>query len=193
MFTFIRKFVFFLVVALGIVLLDIVLCYRTYYIPSINMFVSFKYVPFGHERTPAKIKQKNKDAHTWLRLNYFGKHLIPTRFARPYQESLDWLAMWSPGEIGNAYVVNKETNEINISNNAFSSNPIIDYHSVKMRIIDVPMADDSLFTIDKSAVPIDRINEPFIVIQNTHWLLGYHLYSLPDKSIHKAHLWHLLV
>lgn len=187
-----KRFVLLISFLLSVLVLDVVLCYRTYYVPSIRMFVSFKYVVFD-ERATDIMKESNIEEHKWLRFNFFGKSLLMTRFARPYQDSLDWLAMWPPGEIGNAYVINKQTKEVYISDNNFSMLPILDYHCKQLLINKEPISEDSLFTMDSSSTQTTIINDPYIVIQNSHWLIWHVLTSIPADGVRKAHLWHLFV
>lgn len=175
---------------LFISILDTTLCYRTYYIPDIKMFVSYKYTQFD-DRATTNIQQKRKKNSSWLRFNFFGKSLLATRFARPYQPTIDWFVMSAPDEIGCAYTINKNKREINLSKNLFGLESVIDYNAKYLTVSNSPIPKDSLFLEDSASWAV-HINEPYIVICNSFRITSS-FDALPEKSMKKAHLWHLFL
>ena len=181
---------------LVLLLVDVIVCFQTYYIPGLGMFVSYKYLPVN-DKTPDyvldEVKVRCGQRDFWaVRMNYFTKTLYAARFVHGYPKRIDWLAMAPPDEIGCSYVINKQTKCINISENAFGSQTVAAYNAVKLTIIDEAIEDNVLYEEDKNATPNTRILEPYIVIENSHWLLAHYFGSYPENGVHKAHLWHLL-
>lgn len=180
----------FILLLLIVVALDIVLCYRTYYIPAISTFVTYKYVRYD-DHLSDKIKSEKNEHHAWIRFNYLSKSIIATRFAKPYQNNVDWVAMWPPDEIGSAYIINKRTKAIIITNVARGYQQVIDYHSCHFTIIRDIIQRDLLFNPDYYS-PVHDIRDPYIIIINTHWMLSSDIEAIPNNCLRKAHLWHIL-
>ena len=197
MWYYVKQF-FKVVVSLFVILLvDVIVCYQTYYIPSLEMFVSYKYLPLN-DKTPdydldAVVKAQAGQGEFWtVRMNYFTRTLYGARFVHGYPKRIDWLAMAPPGEIGCSYVINKQTKCINICKTPFGSDKVAAYNTVKLTVVDEPIGEGVLYERDKNAIPRTRVLELFIVIENSHWLLAHYFGSDPENGVQKAHLWHLM-
>lgn len=199
--SFVKCFFSIIEVLLVLLLVDIIVCFRTYYVPTLGMFVSYKYIRID-ENTPKNVLSaaKTYKAHnrpSWdvenVRINYFTKSLLTARLAHGFPPNNDWLVMVPPSEIGYSYIINKRTKTINICENAFGSDRVFISNSVIIPVINEPIDADQLYEKDVNAIPREKILDPYIVINNSHWLLAHYFGAIPENGMRKAHLWHLFV
>lgn len=199
--SYVKRFFSIIGVLLVLLLVDIIVCFRTYYVPSLGMFVSYKYIRID-ENTPKNVLSaaKTYKAHNlpdWdvenVRINFFTRSLLAARLAHGFPPKIDWLVMAPPSEIGCSYIINKQTKTINICENAFGSYRVFINNSVRIPVINEPISADLLYEKDVNSIPREKILEPYIVINNSHWLLAHYFGAIPENGIRKAHLWHLFV
>lgn len=168
---------------LFLVALDLFISHRTYYVPGLHMFVNYKIVV---DDTCARDMTKTKYdklpwnyGTTWF--NFFSKSLLKARFAKPYQNGIDWIVFWHPCDIQDGYIINKKTKELYILDD-----DIIAYQGKVLTFIEKDQVPDLDYFFEESG-----IKEQYVSIANLKWLWSHGIYG--DPKLYRAHLWHILV
>ena len=163
--------------AVMLCILDYIVCFHTYYIPDLQLFLSYKY---RRETVDNELKPSL--------FNFYGNQLLETRFAKTSNDSIDWFELRPPSETGCAFIINTNNREFNLANSPFS--PLGDYYVIDYHV--------NYFNISHTAIDPDslcvgnKVRKPFIIIENYHWLLDRGVCSIPEQKLIKAHIWHLL-
>ena len=194
--SFVKKVFLGLFIALGVVLVDAIVCYHTYYIPKAKLFVNYKRPTMDDEMIHFYMKGDNPYGRKcWgLRFNFFSRHLLSARLAGPKNKKMDWVVMWPPDEIGTIYMFNTKTKELSFLNSSGSFNgKYIQYQTYRLGVAETKLIvrgiEDNICNGSISEV----LPPDCIIINNYHWLIASGMNSTPQKAMKKAHLWHLFL
>lgn len=196
-----------LFIILLLILAEGLICNRTYWIPSLKVFLRYQFV--YNDSTALKhcqidspvIKAPNLDKSPTVCYNYYSEKLLKARFAKPYSKNIDYIAMINPDCSGCYYYINPETRvlyhkqlEVLGYNAVLSSNT----NSVFNEIVPVK---NNVFHYNPPYIErwFDRFYEDgvlrpeFICIINDRGVVFSDFAISGVPPIIKAHLWHLFI
>lgn len=155
-----------------IMLSDLIICRKTYYLPRADIFVQ--------QRNPGIVVH-----------NYFGQHLSSIIFKR--YKSLDIVYIDHLSDVGPAIYLDPD-NQILFLTYCFETiNRItpVSEHIFKCEMIplkDLPYYDRNIYEVFQFDYQNEYLKEPYSRIYNCHWLLFTDFSAAPSK---KAHLYHI--
>ena len=188
-------------IALGVVLVDAIVCYHTYYIPKAKLFVNYKRPTMDDETIHSYMKGDNPYGQKcWgLRFNFFSRHLLSARLAGPKNKKMDWVVMWPPGEIGTIYMFNTKTKELYFLNSIGEYiGDHLQYQTHRLGVAETALTvrdiEKGIRRSDNGTISeVEGLPPDCIIIRNYHWLIASGMDSMPVKAMKKAHLWHLFL
>jgi len=153
-----------------LLLSDVILCRRTYYIPEAGVFV--KQVP--------KWREEFVD-------NYFSCSLFPLLLN--ITGSLDMVRMDHLTEMGVIIVFDPGKKMIYLDGESFNGDydRIRSFSEKNLRIEVIESGFEDMYYSHSNHKPL----EPFPLIMNTCWLGQLSFFVIPAHKAHKAHLYHL--
>lgn len=193
-----KKVIWFFAILWFVLVIDYLIGFRTYYNPGLGVFIRYQIVYNDSTVSRDSIAWgSRKTVCVWF--NYLDDNLLKVRFAKPYQDNIDYIAMLDPDYWGCWYYIHTETRQVFYQKvDRLDNNVVLKINPVSVIKAIVPLEnvfhDDPPFTEFwlESFYVNDVLKPEYISITNDRGAVFGDSGMRSSSKLKRAHLWHLI-